>query len=75
MNGLFKITARPIDSSETFIEEQFDAKSDADQYYKMMQQEGESNILTAVPYNAIVIEFQELYNGVWTVASKKLVVQ
>ena len=68
---MFKITARPIDSEVTFIEEQFEAKSDADQYYNLLQEEGEDNVLNFVPYNAIVIEYQELYNGTWTIKSKK----
>lgn len=67
----FRVRARPIDG-EDFILEHYEAKSDAEQFYKELQRE-DDNILESTPYKAVVISFEEFVNGQWTTASKKLV--
>jgi hypothetical protein len=67
----FRVRARPIDG-EDFILEHYEAKSDAEQFFKELQSP-EDNILESTPYQSVVISFEEFVNGQWTVASKKLV--
>lgn len=67
----FRVRARPIEG-EDFILEHYEAKSDAEAFYKALQSE-EDNILEDTPYQSVVISFEEFVNGQWTTVSRKLV--
>lgn len=67
----FRVRARPIEG-EDFILEHYEARSDAEAFYKALQSE-EDNILEDTPYQSVVISFEEFVNGQWTTVSRKLV--
>lgn len=59
---------------EDIILEKYEARSDAEQFYKELQAE-DSNILTAhaCRYDSVCIRLEEFYNGEWTTVSVKTV--
>lgn len=67
----FRVRAGPIEGDD-FILEHYEARSDAEQFYKQLQST-EDNILEATPYKSVVISLEEFVNGQWTFVSKKLV--
>lgn len=73
MSVAYRVTAKPPDG-ECFIMELFEARSDADAYYNELQEEGDGNILSSVPYRSIVITFEEFLGGQWLMTNRKLVV-
>lgn len=71
----FRVRAYPVGKSEEeFVRENFKTESEATSFFEDLQSE-EDNIVTATPYEAIVLALEEFYNGEWTVKCKRLVKQ
>ena len=68
----FRITAAPAsDPGVRLINEFYDDRKDADEFYRMLQ--SEDTILAGAGYPAYIIRLDELCNGEWTNASTKLI--
>ncbi len=76
MSGMIAYRVRGTDpaTGTEFILENFEARSDAEAYYKALQTDADG-ILAALPYPAVLLSFEESVNGVWTFVSKKVAVR
>lgn len=71
MSITFRVRAGALGGDE-FICENYEAKSDAEAYFKELQSDTD-NPLDSVPYASVWIALEEFCNGQWTTVSKKLV--
>ena len=69
----FRVRAAQPDGTE-FILELFEARSDAESYYKSLQEDTD-RVLSALPYPAVLLSLEEFVNGTWTFLSKKVAVK
>ena len=73
MNVNYRVRAGPADGGDDFIMELFESLSDAQQFYKELQDDSDGNVLAAMPFDTVRISMEEFVNGTWTYMSRKVV--
>jgi hypothetical protein len=70
MTWSFRVRAHPLDGPDV-VYEGFEKRSDAEEYYKKIQ--SPTDLISHLPYDAIVVSMEELVYGDWCIASVRTV--
>lgn len=72
MDVRYKVTVAPFDA-EPVVMQLFEARSDADRYWKDIFTDGEDNILYTMPYKSVVVTMWEFHEGTWVMLARQVV--
>ena len=72
MDVRYRVTVAPV-RGDSVIMEVFETRSDADAYWAQVNDEGDGNILSALPFDTVVASFEEFHEGTWVLLSRRVV--
>lgn len=67
----YRVTVAPVDGEPVAIEH-FETRTDSDAYWRQLQEDGEDNVLYALPYRSVVVSYDEFYEGTWVTLNRRV---